>query len=101
MQRAPREWLLWLPALLLALYLLALGGVRGAGMLALPYQAEYGEGPVLDWARQIANGTLPYKSIAAPPYNFSVYTPLYLALSGVAIPLLPDNPYFGGRLLSL
>jgi hypothetical protein len=87
--------------LIVAGYLLLLGVVRTFGMLVLPYQAEYGEGPVLEWARQIATGTLPYKPINTPPYNFSVYTPLYLAISGILIPLYPDNPYLGGRLVSL
>ncbi len=95
------RWLLWVPVLVPAGYLLLLGVIRAIGMLALPYQAEYGEGPVLDWARQIANGGLPYKPIHTFPYNFSVYTPLYLALSGVFVVLFPDNPYFGGRLISL
>lgn len=89
------------PLLVVAFYLMVLGGIRTFGLLALPYQAEYGEGPVLDWARQIANGTLPYKPINTLPYNFSVYTPLYLAFSGILIPLFPDNPYVGGRLISL
>jgi hypothetical protein len=89
------------PIAIIGVYLLVLGVVRTVGMLSLPYQAEYGEGPVLDWARQIANGALPYKPIHTSPYNFSVYTPFYLVVSGVFVTLFPDNPYFGGRLISL
>lgn len=70
-------------------------------VLTFPHQVEYGEGPVLDWSRQLAQGQLPYKAINSFPWNFSVYTPAYLALSGGLIHAFPDTPWFGGRLLSL
>jgi hypothetical protein len=69
--------------------------------LFFPHQVEYGEGPVLDWARQLGQGELPYKAIAPFPWSFSVYTPAYLAASGLLWRLFPDTPWLGGRLLSL
>lgn len=64
-----------------------------------PYTVEYGEGPVIDWARQFATGHWPYKPIAQFPYTFSVYTPLYLWLSALFLRLGGPAPW-GGRLIS-
>ncbi len=64
-----------------------------------PYTVEYGEGPVIDWARQFAMGHWPYKPIAQFPYTFSVYTPLYLWLSALFLRFGGPAPW-GGRLIS-
>ena len=59
--------LLWLLAsFALALFLLFFA-YRSANVLLLPHQAEYGEGPVLEWAQAIAQGRLPYKPIESFP----------------------------------
>lgn len=91
-------WLLTLPVLAAFLIFFA---YRSANVLLLPHQVEYGEGPVLEWASQLAQGQLPYKSIESFPWFFSVYTPGYLAASALLLRLLPDAPWVSGRLLSL
>ncbi len=68
--------------------------------LTFPYQLEYGEGPVLDWAARIPRAAPLYKPILSYPYSFPVYTPLYIWLSGLSLPLTPDNFYLGGRVIS-
>lgn len=69
-------------------------------VLTFPFQVEYGEGPVADWARTVAQGYLPYKPIQPEPWTFSVYTPLSLLASG-ALLALGMPLWVGGRLLSL
>ena len=88
-------------ALVALLFFVLFFAFRSWNVLFFPHQVEYGEGAVLDWARQMAQGRLPYKAIEPFPWSFSVYTPGYLAASGLLIRLFPDAPWFGGRLLSL
>ncbi|NOZ06196.1 MAG: glycosyltransferase family 39 protein [Chloroflexi bacterium] len=83
---------------LLALFLLAFA-YRSWAVIRFPYTIEYGEGPVLDWARQFARGGWPYKPIEGFPYTFSVYTPLYLWLSAQFL-RLGGPALWGGRLIS-
>ncbi|HEX8683717.1 MAG TPA: hypothetical protein VF707_15475 [Ardenticatenaceae bacterium] len=92
--------LLWGVAYAALLLFLLFFAFRAWNVLLFPHQVEYGEGPVLDWARQMANGTLPYKPIASFPWNFSVYSPGYMAGAALFLRLLPDAPWFGGRFLS-
>lgn len=93
--------LLWALLLIAFACFLFFFAFRSWNVLFFPHQVEYGEGPVLDWARQLGQGELPYKAIAPFPWSFSVYTPAYLAASGLLWRLFPDAPWLGGRLLSL
>ncbi len=83
---------------LLALFLIAFF-YRCWAVITFPYTIEYGEGPVLDWARQFAQGGWPYKAIDGFPYTFSVYTPLYLWLSAQFL-RFGGPALWGGRLIS-
>lgn len=96
-----RVRLLWAVPLALLALLLLFYLLHTALVLALPHQVEYGEGPVLAWAQQIAAGSLPYKAIAGEPWSFSVYTPGYLGAAALTLRLAPALPWLGGRLLSL
>jgi hypothetical protein len=88
------------------LLLLALAGGTavfmedGARVIAFPYPADYGEGPLLAQTRALAHGERIYRAdLASPPYTISNYPPLYpLVLSPVA--RLVGPAFWYGRLLS-
>jgi hypothetical protein len=87
-----------LAAILLAFFLIAFA-YRVWTVTRFPYTIEYGEGPVLDWVRELARGRWPYKPIDTYPYTFSVYTPLFLWLSSLL--LHAGGPVLlGGRVVS-
>ncbi|MDQ4078260.1 MAG: hypothetical protein M3220_18695, partial [Chloroflexota bacterium] len=91
----------WIVALVTLTLFLTFFAFRSWNILSFPHQVENGEGLVLDWSRQVAEGSLPYKPITSFPWNFSVYTPGYLATSALGLKLFPDMPWLGGRLISL
>jgi len=72
---------------------------RSCLLIGFPYEADYGEPFVLNQARMISQGQLPYLPIESPPYCISNYPPFYPMV------LAPFVKVFGlsfwyGRLLS-
>src|ERR1700740_741061 len=55
----------------------ALGGVmtvlKSAHRLAIPYQINYAEGPILNAAAQVARGANPYPAMTTFPYILNAY----------------------------
>lgn len=94
----------WVLVVLGAGALLTVWAVRSWLVLFFPYQVEYGEGPVLDWALTLLSGRWPYKPIQPLPWTFSVYTPGYLLAAAMLTPLAEQagfSPWLAGRLISL
>lgn len=83
----------------LAIYL-ALTLWLGFMGLVYPYQLDYGEGIVLWFARQIAQGHPIYKGMAGFPYASSNYPPVAMLLAAALMPIFGDG-YMAGRLLNL
>lgn len=95
---------LWVGAALALGLLVAAWGVRSWLVVSFPFQVEYGEGPVLDWAMMLRAGTWPYKPIQPAPWTFSVYTPGYLLAAAAVTPIVEfvgASVWVGGRLISL
>ena len=67
--------------------------------VTFPYQLDYGEGPILQIARHVAQGGEMYPPIDEPPYLIASYVPLYYALSALGVKLTGPSFLFG-RLLS-
>lgn len=82
----------------LAIYL-ALTLWLGFMGLMYPYQLDYGEGIVLWFARQIAQGQPIYKGMAGFPYASSNYPPVAMLLAAALMPIFGDG-YMAGRLLN-
>lgn len=72
----------------------------GAERLANPYQMDYGEGGMLEKAREAASGEPLYPRTTEPPYVPLVYGPIYPALWGLIYPLAP-LAFWPGRLIAL
>ncbi len=91
-------------ALAVALAALAVYGglfaVHAAAMVRFPYQTDYGEGPLLSQARQIASGHDPYHSDARPPYTVANYTPVYPLLVAALQRLTSARGFGPSRALS-
>ncbi len=91
--------LLWIAVWVgLAMYL-ALTLWLGFVGLVYPYQLDYGEGIVLWFARQIAQGHSIYKGLSGFPYASSNYPPVSMLLAAAMMSVLGDG-YTAGRLLN-
>lgn len=95
--------LVWLPAALvltlLATHLLFLLDV-GWQVVSLPYELDYGEGPLAHQARLLGAGEPIYTALDTPPWRVANYPPVYPWLSAVLTPLT-GAPLAAGRLISL
>lgn len=87
---------IWIALLIYLLLTLWLGFVG----LFFPYQLDYGEGIVLWFSREIAQGHAIYKGVAGFPYASSNYPPITFLLTAALLPIFGDG-YVAGRLLNL
>ncbi len=67
--------------------------------ILFPYQLDYGEGPILQIAREVAQGRPLYPPVDRPPYLIASYEPAYYLLSALGVKLFGVGFAFG-RLLS-
>ncbi len=67
--------------------------------ILFPYQLDYGEGPILQIAREVAQGCPMYPPVDRPPYLIASYEPAYYLLSALGVKLFGVGFAFG-RLLS-
>jgi len=67
--------------------------------IAFPYQLDYGEGPILQIALEVARGRPMYPSVAQPPYLIASYEPAYYLLSALGVKLFGVG-FWWGRLVS-
>lgn len=68
--------------------------------LAFPYPLDYGEGPILQLARELAEGRSLYPPIDRPPYLVASYEPAYQLLCALGVRLFGVQFWFG-RLVSV
>jgi len=94
------SWALWALALAGLGYLAGLTGWLGIRGLVFPYQLDYGEGGLLHFVREWAEGRPIYKAIEGYPYITSNYAPLPIVLALVLTPILGIS-YAAGRLWTL
>jgi hypothetical protein len=102
-QSNAHRWLiraLWALALAVLLYLVGLTLWLGVTGILFPYQLDYGEGVLLHFVREWAQGRPIYKSIQGYPYITSNYAPLTILLSLALTPLLGIT-YAAGRVWTL
>lgn len=101
-QPAAARWLLGVALLALGWY--AIGFVRHAlAVVQLPYQIDYGEGPLLAQARLLAHGfdlRALYHDDARPPYTVANYPPLFPAVVGLLQRVLGHAGLGVGRAVS-
>ncbi len=103
MQLNRRRWLSWLPwALALAglLYLAGLTAWLAGTGLFFPYQLDYGEGFLLHFVREWAQGRPIYKMAEGYPYVMANYPPLTILLALALTPVL-GLTYAAGRIWTL
>ena len=67
--------------------------------IAFPYQLDYGEGPILQIALEVARGRPMYPPVAEPPYLIASYEPAYYLLSALGVKLFGVG-FWWGRLVS-
>jgi hypothetical protein len=67
--------------------------------VTFPYQLDYGEGPILQIALNVARGGPMYPAVDQPPYLIASYVPLYYALCALGAKLAGVS-FLPGRLLS-
>jgi len=63
--------------------------------IAFPYQLDYGEGPILQIALEVARGRPMYPPVDQPPYNIASYEPAYYLLSALGVKLFGVGFAFG------
>jgi hypothetical protein len=73
-------WVLYAPAVLVFAWHAWQTVRHSAGVVAFPYQIDYGEAPELNRALLLARGEQIYVDVTAPPYQMANYTPLYPAI---------------------
>lgn len=89
------EWLV----LVFFLATLTVWGVHSWLQVRFPFQTEYGEGVVIQFAAMLAHGEPMYQGQDTPPYRACAYAPLYVWLTSLL--MSGDAPAFWpGRLLS-
>lgn len=86
------------------LFLLGLGLLSflwySGSVIRFPYPVDYGEGPLLDQARRLADFQNIYQTdLSRPPYTITNYPPLYVLLQ-VPFVWLFGPAYWYGRLIS-
>jgi hypothetical protein len=86
--------------LLAALYV-GFSVVQMSQRLVYPYQLEYYEGEVLQYAQTLARGQLPYAASPTLPWVPHIYGPVYPALWAALIPLAPPGSFWPGRLVAV
>lgn len=99
--RAAARWRPWLWGLILAAvlwYVLAFA-LHGWNLMRFPYEADYGEGAILNEAMRLAAGAGVYVSDRTPPYLVGNYPPVYLLLVA-ALRLAGARGFAAGRALS-
>jgi hypothetical protein len=67
--------------------------------IAFPYQLDYGEGPILQIALEVARGRPMYPPVAEPPYLIASYEPAYYLVSALGVKLFGVG-FWWGRLVS-
>ena len=73
----------------------------GSKLLAYPYQADYGEGPLLSQVGRLARFESIYSAeLSQPPYTIANYPPVYMLLQ-VPLDWIFGPAFWYGRLLSL
>ena len=92
------SWVWVLPLLAVAWYV-ATFVLHAWGLVRFPFQAEYGEGPLLNEALRLASGHTIYHNNASPPYIVSNYPPVYVGLLAL-FHLLGAQGFWAGRALS-
>lgn len=73
--------------------------VQGWQAITFPYQLDYGEGPILQLARELAAGRSLYPPVDQPPYLIASYEPAYQLLCALGVRLFGVQFWFG-RLVS-
>ncbi|MGC9335737.1 MAG: ArnT family glycosyltransferase, partial [Anaerolineae bacterium] len=96
----PLSWLLWAAALGAALYLVGLTLWLAFSGLFFPYQLDYGEGALLHFVREWAQGQPIYKAIDSYPYVVANYPPSGILLALLLTPILGLS-YAAGRIWTL
>ena len=67
--------------------------------IVFPYQLDYGEGPILQIAIEVARGRPMYPPVARPPYLIASYEPAYYLISALGVKLFGVG-FWWGRLVS-
>jgi len=67
--------------------------------ITFPYQLDYGEGPILQIAGEVASGRPMYPPVARPPYIIASYEPAYYLLCALGLKLFGVG-FWWGRLVS-
>ncbi|MFB3879642.1 MAG: ArnT family glycosyltransferase [Armatimonadota bacterium] len=67
--------------------------------ITFPYQLDYGEGPILQIALEVARGRPMYPPVAQPPYIIASYEPAYYLVSALGVKLFGVG-FWWGRLVS-
>ncbi|MBN1659255.1 MAG: hypothetical protein JXA93_12680 [Anaerolineae bacterium] len=93
-------WALWAIALAALFYLAGLTAWLGLAGLNFPYQLDYGEGFLLHFVREWANGRSIYKAAEGYPYVMANYPPLPIALA-LALTPVTGIAYAAGRIWTL
>ena len=94
------SWALWALALAGLGYLAGLTAWLGIRGLVFPYQLDYGEGVLLHFVREWAEGRPIYKAIEGYPYITSNYAPLPIVLA-LVLTLILGISYAAGRVWTL
>lgn len=68
--------------------------------IVFPYPLDYGEGPILQLARELAAGRALYPPVAEPPYLIASYEPAYQLICALGVRLFGVQFWFG-RLVSV
>ncbi len=67
--------------------------------ITFPYQLDYGEGPILQIAAEVARGRPMYPPVSRPPYIIASYEPAYYLISALGVKLFGVS-FWWGRLVS-
>jgi hypothetical protein len=67
--------------------------------ISFPYQLDYGEGPILQIAAEMARGNPMYPPVDRPPYIIASYEPAYYLISALGVKLFGLS-FWWGRLVS-
>jgi hypothetical protein len=106
------NWLkTWVPKILTILFCITLLLVIGQSvflfinnsriMISFPFNADYGEGPILDQVMRLAHGQTIYpKDISQPPYIIGNYPPMY-HLVQLPFALIFGPAFWYGRVINV